>query len=256
MSQSRTKDLKVSRLSIGRAFGSVISKGRRSPLRVRRASVFLGLPLLAAAGACSVANPDIPPPRPIVIHSGARILADHERMKEVNEWVTREQRNIVEDPSFWVIGEPATDEVYVWEGLRVSNDTVRVRIDLRAPDTRLVHEIYGHLHLMTTLGRQAEWLPEAPEAVGYDLERAILQRCADAWTLGRTVFDTAPYGPLDELAYAADAGFLDAFIFTARPDEFATSRTEWARANPGQAEEYRQWFLDTFNREPPGLRAE
>lgn len=221
-----------------------------------RLLTFGAFALTLAVGGCGVATADIPPPRPIVIHSGVRINADHERMKEVNEWVTREQRNIVEDPSFWVIGEPATDEVYPWEGMRISNDTVRIRMDVGAPDTRLVYEIYGHLHLMSAMGRQEEWLPEAPQAEGYQLERAILKRVADAWILGRTVFDTAPYGPLDELAYASDAGFLDAFIFTARPDEFATERTEWARANPARADEYRQWFLDTFNREPPGLRSE
>lgn len=212
--------------------------------------------LVVAAGACSMAGPEIPPPRPIVVFSGERITADHERMKEVNEWVTRQQRNIVEDPSFWVIGEPVTDEVYLWEGLRISNDSVWTHVDLRAPDTRLVHELYAHFHLMSTMGRQEEWLPEAPDAVGYALERAILARCADAWTLGRSTFDTAPYGPLDELMYVADAGYLDAFVFTARPDEFASSRAEWARENPGRADAYREWFLDTFSREPPGLRSE
>ncbi len=190
------------------------------------------------------------------MYSGERLTPSHERMKEVNDWVTREQQNIVEDPSFWVIGEPVTEEVYPWDGLRLSNDSVWVEIDISAPDTRLIYEIYGHLHLMSAMGRQEEWLPEAPEAVGYELERAILERCADAWLLGRSTFDTAPYAPLDELMYAADAGYLDAFIFTARPDEFASSRAEWARANPDQAGAYREWFLDTFNREPPGLRSD
>lgn len=199
---------------------------------------------------------EIPPPRPIVVYSGERIIPDHEHMKVVNEWVTRQQTNIVEDPSFWVIGEAVAEEVYVWEGLRVSNDSVWVEVDVRSPDTRLVHELYAHFHLMSTMGRQEEWLPEAPDAVGYALERAILLRCADAWKLGRSTFDTAPYGPLDELMYAADAGYLDAFVFTARPDEFASSRAEWARANPGRADAYREWFLDTFSREPPGLRSE
>ena len=62
-------------------------------------------------------------------------------------------------------------------------------------------------------------------------------------------------GPLDELAYAKYEGFLDAFLFTARPEEFARARAEWARANPGAADRYRDWFLETFNREPPGIRA-
>ena len=84
---------------------------------------------------------------------------------------------------------------------------------------------------------------------------AISARAADAWILGRTVFDTQPFGPLDELAYAKYEGFLDAFIFTARPGEFAQARAEWARSNPEEADRYRDWFLETFNREPPGIRA-
>ena len=72
--------------------------------------------------------------------------------------------------------------------------------------------------------------------------------------MGRAVFDTAPYGPLDELMYAHDEGYIDAFIFTARPEEFSEARTEWAQSDPGRSESYRDWFLETFNREPPGLR--
>lgn len=213
------------------------------------------LALLTVATGCSAANPEIPPPRPIIVHSGARIRADHERMKEVNEWVTRADRTITEDPSFWVIGQPAVEETFPWEGMEISNDTVSLRVPLGGRDGSLVYQIYGFLHLMAEMGRQEEWLPEAPDATGYDLERAIMERVADAWILGRTVFDTQPFAPLDEIAYAKDAGYLDPFIFTARPDEFATSRAEWARAHPGKMEEYREWFVDTFNREPPGVRA-
>ena len=176
-------------------------------------------------------------------------------MNEVWEWVTRQQTNIQEDPSFWVVSQPSEGEVYPWDGMEVHGDTVDVPVPRGDPDSELVYQIYGHLHLMVTMGRQEEWLPEAPTAVGYDLERAILARAADAWILGRTVYNTTPYGPLDELAFAKENGFLDPFIFTARPGEFATTRADWVRANPGKMEEYRQWFLDTFSREPPGLRA-
>lgn len=223
------------------------------PTRSRRSTV-VGAALLALAG-CSAAVPSLPEPRPIIIHSGARLRADYERLQEINDWVGREQTNIAEDPSFWVIVEATTEEAYLWEGLHISNDSVTVKLESRAGDARLVAEIYGHLHLMVEMGRQEEWLPEAPDATGFDLERAILARASDAWLLGRTVFDTAPYGPLDELVYAAEAGFLDAFIFTARPDEFAEPRAAWARENPGESDRYRNWFLETFNREPPGLRS-
>jgi hypothetical protein len=175
-------------------------------------------------------------------------------MEEVNRWVTDEDTNIRVDPSFWVHDLPTGEEAYPWENMRIQGDSVWVPVPSRYPDTRLVHHIYGHLHLMVRMGRQEEWLPEAPDVVGYDLERAILSRAADAWLLGRTVFGVSPYGPLDELMYASENGYLDAFIFTARPDEFAVTRAEWARANPGAVDDYREWFLDTFSREPPGLR--
>lgn len=205
--------------------------------------------------ACGGGQPDIPAPRPIVNFQGARIRVDADSMKKINEWVNREQDDIVNDPAFLVDARMAADEVYPWQGLEFGKDTVRVRMDPRAPDTRLVFEIYGHLHLMARMGRQEEWLPEAPTATGYDLERAILARTADAWLLGRAVFDTTPYAPLDELIYAKNDGYLDAFIFTARPDEFGQARARWARENPDAAKDYEAWFQKTFNREPPGLRA-
>ena len=205
--------------------------------------------------ACGGGAPDIPAPRPLVNFQGARIRVNADSMKEVNEWVNREQDDIVNDPAFMVETRLAADEVYPWQGLEFGKDTVRVRVDPRAPDTRLVMEIYGHLHLMARMGRQEEWLPEAPTATGFELERAILARTADAWLLGRAVFDTSPYGPLDELIYAKDAGYLDAFIFTARPDDFGQARAQWAREKPEAAKAYQDWFRKTFNREPPGLRA-
>lgn len=216
----------------------------------------LTLALAGGMTACASGPPEVPQPRPIVNFSGARLRIDKERAQEINEWVTREQTNIAQDPGFMVEVALTTDETYPWQGLEFpGTDSVRVRLTPRASDASLIYEIYGHLHLMARMGRQEEWLPEAPTATGYALERAILSRVSDAWLLGRTTFDTQPFAPLDELVYSKEEGYLDAFIFTARPDEFAEARAEWAKENPGRTEEYRRWFVQTFNREPPGLRA-
>lgn len=229
---------------------------RRIRTRPRRTLIRVGiLGMFAFLSACSASEPVLPRPRPIVNYQGARIRADYEQMKGVNEWVTREQDNIVNDPSFWVVSNATLVETLPWEGMRLAPDSVILNVPLGGRDGQLAYQIYGHLHLMVQMGRQEEWLPEAPEVTGYELERAIVDRIADVWILGRTVFDTQPFAPLDELAYAKNFGFLDAFIFTARPDLYGSERARWVQENPERASEYRAWFSETFNREPPGIRA-
>ena len=235
------------------------SRLAREPLRLSRRSrvIICGLSafLLPVTTACAGAGPRLPDPRPVVIFSGERLHADYDEMVEVHEWFVSSQRNIEEDPTFLIIAGPSTDEAYPWSGHRIEGDTAWASYNPRSPFSQSIQLAYAHLRLMDRMGRLEEWLPEASSATGYELERAILRRCARAWMLARTVFGADPFGPLDELVYADEAGHLDAFIFTARPSEFARERVEWARANPGATDAYREWFLSTFNREPPGLRS-
>jgi hypothetical protein len=104
------------------------------------------------------------------------------------------------------------------------------------------------------MGRLGEWLPDVAEAEGFELERAIVKRMADAWLLGRAVFDAPAYGPLDEVMYASEAGFLDPYLLIARADEFADDRARWEQENPGTVAEYRAWFERVFRSPPPGMR--
>jgi len=69
----------------------------------------------------------------------------------------------------------------------------------------------------------------------------------------RSIFDAAPYSILDEITYANENGFLDAFILTARPGSFVEVRREWMAANPDGRADYVAWFRHTFERDPPGL---
>lgn len=198
----------------------------------------------------------LPEPRSLVVRSGARLTADRGRMAEIDRWVQEETLNIIEDPSFLVITTPTREEVYPWEGFTLSAeaDTAEVHLHGSAPDAQRPYEIYAHLHIMKRMDRLAEWAPEAVELEGYDLERAILSRVSDAWFYGRSLFDLAPYGPMDELMFAKENGYLDAFILTARADEFRDARRKWLDENPNGTEEYRTWFRETFERDPKGLR--
>ena len=212
--------------------------------------------IMVALSACSGGVPTLPTPRPLVVFSGARVSTTLEHMQEVDQWVREELNSIETDPTFWIEHVPTAGESYVWEGMIIvpTNDTARIRTARLAPETRISHLIYAHLHLMDRLGRQDEWLPKGGDLRGFELERAILERVAESWLYGRAVFSATPYGPLDELVYAYDGGHLDAMILTARQDEFPDDVRRWLDDDPGAMESYRQWYVDTFSREPPGLR--
>ncbi len=218
-----------------------------------RAVLFQALMLLPLAVGCA-ATTGVPQPRSLVVRSGARLTADHGRMAVVDEWVRKELLNIVEDPSFLISLQAVRDPVSPWEGFSISTDTAYVRLQGAAPDARNHYEIYAHLHMMKKMERLDEWLPDAVGLEGYELERAILVRVSDAWLYGRTIFDLAPYGPLDELIYANENGYLDAFILTARAEDFLDERRAWLDENPDGTQGYRAWFRGIFERDPKGLR--
>ena len=142
-----------------------------SPLRRRRRWGWRAVLIAGAlaAGACATGS-FLPAPRPLVVRSGARIYADEARLDEIDVWVREQQENIIADPSFWIITKPTQEETYPWEGLRISRDTAEVLVYAAAPESGSFVSSYGHFHLMSTMDRLDEFLPEAVSAEGYELE--------------------------------------------------------------------------------------
>ena len=118
--------------------------------------------VLAVLAGCAGVAPEVAEPRPIVIHSGARLRVEHERMKEVKELVTSQHANIVDDPTFMIYTDPSVDEVYIWDQLEIEGDTVHTPVHARAADSRLVHELYAHFHLMVDMGVRTSGFPKRP----------------------------------------------------------------------------------------------
>ncbi len=228
----------------------------RSSLRPLRPGALAALAIVALS-ACISSEVTLPEPRRLVIHSGARLAPTRDRMEEVDGWVREQYDSIQMDPSFWIISEPEEGPVYPWERLRVTAgaDTAFVSFQPTSGGGNLhlgAYQIYAHLHIMAAQGRLDRWLPEAVGLDDFELERAILARVADAWLYQRSIFDARPYGVLDEITYAHENGFLDAFILTARPDAFVEARRTWMAANPDAGTAYVEWFRRTFERDPPG----
>ena len=230
----------------------------RPPSRPVRRPMFTPLTVLLAgvlgSTGCGSGTVRLPPPRPIIVTSGKRLRADPARMDSIYAWLEPQNRNIEEDPTFLIKSVPAARESLPWQDLQLTGDTATYQYDRAHPDITTPMNVYAHLHLMKKMGRLNEWLPELADAEGFELERAIAARMADVWLLGRAAYDAPAYGPLDELMYADEAGYLDQFLLVARSEEFAEEWAEWERDRPAELEAYRIWFRDAFNREPPGMR--
>jgi hypothetical protein len=136
---------------------------------------------------------------------------------------------------------------YPWETLVIQGDTARIG---DAGEEYVPHSVYAHLHLMYSQGRLASWLPDAEDADDFVRELAILNATADAWLLLRGGLGGDPHVLLDELLFAREAGRLEAFLLTRRPDAFQDRREAWLSQSPGAEQEYRAWYRTTFDTTP------
>ena len=226
----------------------------RSPTAARLALFLAVLSVVALPFlACATGEVELPNPRRLVVYSGARVAPTKEQMEEVDAWVREQMDSITLDPSFMIITSAQEGPVYPWEQLRLNTQGDSATISLQpTSDARGAYLIYAHLHLMAAQDRLDRWLPEAVGADDFDLEMAILSQVADVWLYQRSIFDARPYSILDEITYASENGYLDAFILTARPDAFVEARKRWQEENPDGTAEYVDWFRRTFERDPPG----
>jgi hypothetical protein len=208
-------------------------------------------------GACAGGSSDLPDPRTIVIRSGARLYPESSRMEEISAWYGPQMENIELDPTFLIQTVDRDTPAYPWESLVIVADTAKIGVEMnKSVEASTAYNIYAHLRLMKVKGRIEEFLPGSGGQEGFLLERAILARVADVWYFGRGAFQAQAYPPLEELLFCNEAGYLDAFLLTARAQEFDEELEAWLRDDPEGQERFRGWFVETFDREPPGFRDE
>lgn len=221
---------------------------------------------IATLAACA-GTPPLPQTRSVITMSGERVQADPEAMVEVDRWLRPQLAEIERNPDFLIRLVQEDRPLYPWQNLEITGDTAQLAVQRGQGDAETPFLLYGHFRLMAETGDLAPWLPEAvpeageegqagPVAEGLELERLILRRISDVWLLGRSVFDTTPYGPLDELLYANEAGFLEEFILTTQRDRFEEEAAAHFDANPDRAEAFRGWFMRAFERAGPGFMDE
>jgi len=213
-------------------------------------SAFAGALLLTACGGAAA----FPQPRGIIVFSGERISVDPERMEAVDRALRPHLEDIDRNPTFVIRLNRQVESAYPWDTLELRGDTAYIAVERTAGDAQTPFQIYAHLRLMQERGELGEWVPAAEDRAlsGLEAEEAILRYVGDVWLLGRSVFDTQPYGPLDELIYAQDRGFLTHFILATQAERFAEEREAFHDRNPEWETELSDFFRRTFERDGPG----
>lgn len=220
----------------------------KTPLR----GPLVGLLLVSVLAGCST---QIPPPqtRPIILYSGERLRAEPEEMLAVEEWMRPQLFEIETNPDFLIRVIREDVARYPWDTLDLVADTADIRLQDGASDAETPFLIYAHLRLMDSRGELAQWAPETEELDGLAVELALLDRIADIWLLGRTVYDTQPFGPMDELLWARESGYLEDFLVATQGDRFPEARARYVARGPERASEFQAWFERVFEREGPGF---
>jgi len=223
----------------------------RSGVAAARGSGWIAVLVLATLTAGCGGGAVTLQPRSVVNFTGERIQADPEAMAEVEAWLRPQLEDIERNPSFLIrlLREP--EPMYPWSRLRIAADTAQLALQVAAQDAETPFLIYGHLRLMEVREELERWLPESEELEGLQLEVAMLERVSDLWLLGRSVFDTQAHGPLDEIMYAKESGFLEEFVLLSQPQRFAEERAAHFQENPEREEAFRDWFLRVFESEGP-----
>jgi hypothetical protein len=151
-----------------------------------------------------------------------------------------------------IVAVPRETPSYPWESLVLDPDSATIGVQRGYDYGVEIFNLYAHYRLMKQEGRIEEFLPGGESLEGFALERAIVERISDAWFLARAVYQAEAFQPLEEILFSNEAGFLDALLFSARGDEFEEEREAWLAEDPEAPENFRQWFLETFDKDPPG----
>ncbi len=212
--------------------------------------------ILGGSMAACAGTPPLPQTRSVITLTGERVQAEPEAMVQVDRWLRPQLDDIERNPGFLVRLLQEDRPLYPWGMLEITGDTVQLSVQQGHGDAETPFLIYAHFRLMAEQGTLEPWLPEAfPEegspAAGLELEELILARIADLWLLGRSVFDTSPHGPLDEILYASEGGWLREFIFLAQPDRFEAEATAHFGDRPEREAEFRRWFQRVFEADGP-----
>lgn len=160
--------------------------------------------------------------------------------------------SIVEDPHVMYtepytrqpVSEESPDASYPWNVITVHSDSTVDYLGLPANLREADRAYYNYAVKRMRVVRTED--PDVPCDSLLALEAAVVGSFVDGWVLSRTLFGGPAFAPLDELAFARQAGHLEALIAAKNDRQVGACAAEWAEANPARIEAYETWRSESF----------
>jgi hypothetical protein len=159
-------------------------------------------------------------------------------------------KDLEEDPAVLYslgFGPPAqadaADAAYPWNAISPTSDsTVNVIMPGNLREADRAYYNYAVLRMRVVRGQD----PDAGCDELVEAEHAVLSGYVDGWILARTLFGGPAFAPLDELAFAREAGLLRPLLAARGDRSIGVCASEWAAQHPEEIREYETWRTAAF----------
>lgn len=137
----------------------------------------------------------------------------------------------------------APREAYPWNAVKPSSDsTVAVTTPGNLREADRAYNNYSVMRMRVV--RRDD--PDDPCEAVMEREADVLSSFVDGWILARTLYGGPAYTPLDEFAFAREAGHLPALLAVRGGDAVSACAADWVAENAAEVERYEAWRALNF----------
>lgn len=181
--------------------------------------------------------------------AGTTVEFDRERLLDMRERSQALWADLQEDPRILYytaygreLGERDAESAYPWNAIEVVADSLAAVItpgNLREADRAYYNYVVLRMHAV----RED---PDVPCEVLFERELEAVDGFVDGWVIARTLFGGPAYEPLDEFAFAREAGVLPGLIAARGDRQLGGCLAVWRSANPEAVARYETWREERF----------
>jgi hypothetical protein len=137
------------------------------------------------------------------------------------------------------VSETEPEPSYPWNVVTVVNDSMADVTNLPANLREADRAYYNYAVMRMRVVRTAD--PDVPCDSLLALEEEVVGSFADGWIVARTLFGGPAFAPLDEIAFAREAGLLRPMLAAMGDRQIGACAGEWAEANADRVAAYEAW---------------